>query len=67
MEKTIISILLAAIMLIAFLPAKVLATLTEVTELTPDQVQVFKDLLAPVIEKYKAKYGAEACAAFGIQ
>jgi len=38
----------------------------EVLELTEAQKEPFKQLLAPVIEKYKAQYGAEACAAFGI-
>lgn len=38
-----------------------------VTELTEEELQVFKTTLQPVIDKYKAQYGAEACAAFGIE
>ena len=41
----------------------------EVTTLTDEQIQAFKDL--PSVQDYyaemKAQYGAEACAAFGIE
>jgi C4-dicarboxylate transporter DctM subunit len=39
----------------------------EITELTDTQVQAFKDILKPVIDNYKAKYGEEACKAFGVE
>jgi len=39
----------------------------EITELSKDQKQAFKDVLKPVIEKYKVKYGPEACTAFNVE
>lgn len=39
----------------------------KVYELTPDDVTAFKTVVQPVIEKYKAEYGEEACKAFGVK
>ncbi|SBW03435.1 conserved exported hypothetical protein [uncultured delta proteobacterium] len=38
----------------------------KVTVLTEEEINVFKELVKPVIEKYKEKYGEEAMRAFGI-
>lgn len=38
-----------------------------VTRLNADQLQAFKDLVQPVIDKYRDEFGAEAYAAFGIE
>ena len=37
-----------------------------VTELTPEELEVFKEAVQPVREKFMAKYGEEACTAFRI-
>ena len=39
----------------------------EIYTLTEDDVQKFYEVVAPLINEYKEKYGAEACAAFNIQ
>lgn len=39
----------------------------EVTILTEEEIAVFKEIVKPVIEKYKELYGEEACTAFGIK
>lgn len=36
-------------------------------ELTPEDVAAFKTVVQPVIDKYKAEYGTEACTAFGVK
>lgn len=38
-----------------------------VYELTPDDVAAFVKVAQPVIDKYKAEYGEEACTAFGVK
>ena len=38
----------------------------KVTRLTEEEINVFKELVKPVIEKYKDKYGEEAMKAFGL-
>ncbi len=37
-----------------------------VTELTPEELEVFKEAVQPVREKFMTKYGEEACTAFQI-
>ena len=37
-----------------------------VTELTPEELEVFKEAVQPVREKFMNKYGEEACTAFQI-
>ena len=39
----------------------------QVDVLTEEQLAVFQEAVAPTLEKFKADYGEEACAAFGIQ
>lgn len=39
----------------------------EVTVLTPEQLAPFRTKMQPVLDKFKGKYGEEACSAFGIQ
>ncbi len=36
-------------------------------EFTPEDIRKFKAIVQPVIDKFKAQYGPEACAAFGVQ
>ena len=38
----------------------------EIVDLSPEETAVFKEKTRPLIEKLKAKYGEEACRAFGI-
>ena len=38
----------------------------EIIDLTPEELEAFKKQVAPLREQLKAKYGAEACAAFKI-
>lgn len=38
----------------------------KIIELTPEELKVFKEQVRPLREQLKAKYGAEACAAFKI-
>lgn len=38
----------------------------EIYEFTPEDVEIFKAVVQPVTEEYKAKYGEEACKAFGV-
>lgn len=38
----------------------------KIRALTPEEIDVFKEKVAPLREQLKAKYGAEACAAFKI-
>lgn len=38
----------------------------EITDLTPEELEAFKERVRPLREQLKAKYGAEACAAFQI-
>ena len=38
----------------------------EITELTPEQLEVFKEKVKPLREELKKKYGEEACKAFRI-
>ena len=38
----------------------------EIIELKPEELEAFKEKVAPLREQLKAKYGAEACAAFRI-
>ena len=38
----------------------------EVNELTPEQIDEFKQIVKPLVDKYKKIYGAEACEAWGI-
>lgn len=38
----------------------------EIIDLTPEELEVFKERVKPLREKLKEKYGAEACAAFRI-
>lgn len=38
----------------------------EIIDLTPEELEVFKERVKPLREKLKAKYGEEACAAFRI-
>ncbi len=38
----------------------------EIIDLTPEELEVFKEKVRPLREKLKAKYGAEACKAFRI-
>lgn len=39
----------------------------KVTELSPEELDAFKEVVAHLIEKYSNKYGAEAAKAFGIR
>ncbi|MCC8194227.1 MAG: TRAP transporter substrate-binding protein DctP, partial [Deltaproteobacteria bacterium] len=39
----------------------------KVTDLTPDELQAFKNMLGEYYESVKKTYGEEACAAFGIK
>jgi C4-dicarboxylate transporter DctM subunit len=39
----------------------------ELYEFTPDDTKTFKAVAQPVIDKFKAEYGAEACKAFGVE
>lgn len=39
----------------------------EIYEFTEEDKEAFREVVAPVIEKYKAIYGEEACAAFGVE
>ena len=39
---------------------------TDLSELTEEQLAVFQAAVADVIEEFKGVYGADACAAFGI-
>ena len=38
-----------------------------VTELTPEELEAFKEAVQPVREKFMEKYGEEACTAFQIR
>lgn len=38
----------------------------EITELTEEELIPFKEVVAPLQEKFKQKYGEEACTAFGL-
>ena len=38
----------------------------EIVELTPEELEVFKEKVKPLREELKAKYGEEACKAFRI-
>ena len=38
----------------------------EVYRLSPGEIEVFKEAVAGVTEKYATEYGEEACSAFGI-
>ena len=38
----------------------------EVYELSPEEVEVFKEAVASVTAEYAKQYGEDACAAFGI-
>ena len=42
-------------------------TPTPVPELTPEELQVFKEAVQPVRKKFMEKYGEEACTAFQIE
>lgn len=39
----------------------------EVNELTPEELEAFKEKVKPLVEKYKAIYGPQACAAWGVK
>ncbi|NYB74942.1 DctP family TRAP transporter solute-binding subunit [Sedimentibacter hydroxybenzoicus DSM 7310] len=39
----------------------------EVTILNEEEINAFKEIVQPVIDKFEAKFGEEACTAFGIQ
>lgn len=49
------------------LKAKFVEKGMEIHELTGEELVAFRAAVQPVLEEYKAKYGQEACAAFGLK
>lgn len=39
----------------------------EIYTFTEDDMAAFKEVVQPLIDEYKGIYGAEACAAFGVE